>query len=120
MARPKAETGRLFEHRGPPGLASPLREHPRAILGDGLGHWIAGRTTPGLRSLAERPRLCAHEPLPLHPRSRDTTTTVVTENPLLGEWTTPFGLPPFARIVTEHLEAAFAAPSERGRGDRRR
>jgi len=30
-------------------------------------------------------------------------------NPLLAEWTTPFGLPPFDRIRPEHFRPAFAA-----------
>ena len=30
-------------------------------------------------------------------------------NPLLARWSTPFGLPPFARIAPEHFRPAFAA-----------
>jgi peptidyl-dipeptidase Dcp len=30
-------------------------------------------------------------------------------NPLLGDWDTPFGLPPFGRIEPEHFPPAFAA-----------
>ena len=29
-------------------------------------------------------------------------------NPLLGEWQTPFGVPPFDRVKAEHFEPAFA------------
>src|SRR5262249_12088715 len=31
-----------------------------------------------------------------------------TENPLLEEWTAPFGVPPFDRIEAKHFEPAFA------------
>ena len=33
----------------------------------------------------------------------------LTENPLLAEWTTEFGVPPFDQIRTEHYEPAFEA-----------
>ena len=43
-------------------------------------------------------------------------------NPLLSEWKTPFGVPPFDQIKTEHFlpafEEAHRAPRPRGRGDR--
>ena len=32
---------------------------------------------------------------------------VETGNPLLDEWTTEFGVPPFAKIETKHFEPAF-------------
>ena len=36
----------------------------------------------------------------------------LTENPLLDEWTTEFGVPPFDQIRTEHYEPAFVAAME--------
>ena len=35
--------------------------------------------------------------------------TKVTDNPLLQEWETPFGLPPFDAIAPEHFTPAFDA-----------
>jgi len=35
-----------------------------------------------------------------------------TSNPLLETWTTPFGVPPFAKIAPEHYRPAFAAALE--------
>lgn len=34
---------------------------------------------------------------------------VVAENPLLAEWNTPFGVPPFDKIEVDHYEPAFKA-----------
>ena len=36
----------------------------------------------------------------------------MTTNPLLADWTTPFGLPPFDRIRAGHFEPAFAVAME--------
>ena len=33
--------------------------------------------------------------------------TVTTDNPLLEDWTGPFGVPPFSRITPEHFTPAF-------------
>ncbi len=38
-------------------------------------------------------------------------------NPLLQDWTTPFGLPPFREIRTEHFATAFDAALEEARGN---
>ena len=41
-------------------------------------------------------------------------------NPLLGEWTTPDGVPPYDRIRPEHYEPAFDAALVAARADYRR
>jgi peptidyl-dipeptidase Dcp len=33
--------------------------------------------------------------------------TATTDNPLLEDWTGPFGVPPFSRITPEHFTPAF-------------
>src|SRR5207249_7182558 len=33
--------------------------------------------------------------------------TVTTDNPLLEDWTGPFGVPPFGRVAPEHFTPAF-------------
>jgi peptidyl-dipeptidase Dcp len=38
-----------------------------------------------------------------------TTPSAAKPNPLLGRWSAPFGLPPFARIEPTHYESAFKA-----------
>ena len=38
-------------------------------------------------------------------------------NPLLADWTTPFGLPPFADILPEHYRPAFEAALAEDRAD---
>lgn len=40
-------------------------------------------------------------------QSPDQNTTMNTENPLLSEWNTPFGVPPFDQIKNEHYLPAF-------------
>ncbi|MEZ5843942.1 MAG: M3 family metallopeptidase [Hyphomicrobiaceae bacterium] len=41
--------------------------------------------------------------------STDSTTAGAPGNPLLDEWTTPFAMPPFARISDEHFRPAYTA-----------
>lgn len=38
-------------------------------------------------------------------------------NPLLAEWSTPFGIPPFDQISTEHFRPAFEAALKEDRAD---
>jgi peptidyl-dipeptidase Dcp len=43
-------------------------------------------------------------------RVKETTMSVSQgTNPLLEEWQTPYGLPPFDRVLPEHFSPAFAA-----------
>ena len=46
-------------------------------------------------------------PLPLSAAAPEADT--VSPNPLLQEWTTPFGVPPFDRIQNAHFRPAFDA-----------
>ena len=39
--------------------------------------------------------------------SCDGGSTVTDENPFFTEWSTPFGMPPFDKIKTEHFIPAF-------------
>jgi peptidyl-dipeptidase Dcp len=39
--------------------------------------------------------------------SADTPAPAATDNPLLSEWTAPFGVPPFDRILPDHFLPAF-------------
>ena len=57
-------------------------------------------------------------PLPLSAAAPEADT--VSPNPLLQEWTTPFGVPPFDKIRNEHFLPAFEeAFAQTTQGDRR-
>jgi peptidyl-dipeptidase Dcp len=43
--------------------------------------------------------------------------SVVKDNPLLQEWDTPFGVPPFASITTDHYLPAFKASIKEARAE---
>lgn len=45
--------------------------------------------------------------------AREVATAQPAENPLLGEWKTPYGVPPFGEIRPEHFLPAFRAAIDR-------
>lgn len=50
-------------------------------------------------------------------KNKDAAKDGLTDNPLLQEWNTPYGVPPFDQIKDEHYEPAFEAAMKEQKGN---
>ncbi len=82
-----------------PATGSHLKMRSNALV-----FWVRGRLGQYLRIL--RGGRCARSGIDSLPNM---STQTESTNPLLAEWRTPFGVPPFAEIEDGHFEPAFEA-----------
>ena len=81
----------------------------------GAPAWAQAPAAPAKRAVATQATQPAKPTAPSKVRASAEPTAALAGNPLLEPWTTPFQVPPYDKIKTEHFLPAFKAAIEQNR-----